>query len=183
MNTVDDVYGEEYFRSTNYADYFERKERYTRTAAEISDLLFKLGLLNKDTAIVDYGCALGFLVDGFHSSGYRAVGVDISSWARAEAEKRGVRVLASAAEVVSGDVLVALDVFEHMRDSEIKEVVETIEPKTLVVRAPVSTDGGKSFHLAVSRADKTHINCKTVEQWVTFFQDVGYSRCLKLNLY
>jgi len=74
-------------------------------------------------------------------------------------------------------------VFEHMSDETIKDVITTLEPKAMVVRIPSSTDGGKTFHLEVSRADPTHINCKTKEQWIVFFQGLGYRTFLKLNLF
>jgi hypothetical protein len=76
-----------------------------------------------------------------------------------------------------------MDVFEHMTDLQVGTVLRTSKAKAVLARIPSSTDGGKTFHLEVSRADPTHINCKTKEQWIEFFKSFGYQTFLKLNLY
>lgn len=184
--TVDPkAYDADYYRSSNYADYLERGDRYRKTAYELVDLLRKLNLVERDSSIVDYGCAVGFLLDGFKELGYSNVlGVEVSEWARQEAKTRGHRILESVTGMcLSPDLLISMDVFEHMTDKEVSRVILETSPKALLVRIPTSTDGGKTYHLEVSRADPTHINCKTKEQWIRFFRDFGYQTFLRLNLY
>lgn len=169
------AYGPTYFQSANYTGYLERGDRYQRTACEIIDILRKLGRLQKGSRIVDYGCATGMLIEGLKSEGYGAiVGVDISKWAREQAALRGLVVRASAREIGRADVLIALDVLEHMEDSAIAEVFHVLTPDTFLARIPVSTDG-HDFHLAVSRQDPTHINCKTKARWEAMFRELSYS--------
>lgn len=170
--TTSQSYGPDYFKSANYADYLERGDRYKRTACELVELLRKIGQLDDKSRIIDYGCAVGLLMDGLKEAGCsRVIGIDVSEWARNEAERRGHLVYRKFK--VRTDILIALDVFEHMTDSEIGDVFWANAPQTFVARIPVSTDG-KEFHLAVSRADPTHINCKTKEQWETMFRALGY---------
>lgn len=179
------TYDENYYRSSNYADYLERADRYKKTANELAGLLRSLGIIQRDSFIMDYGCAVGFLLEGFRELGYTNIlGVEISEWARQEAKKRGNKVV----ETVNGagffpDLLLSLDVFEHMTDKEVSNVILETSPKAMLVRIPSSTDGGKTFHLEVSRQDPTHINCKTKEQWIEFFRQFKYQTFLKLNLY
>lgn len=181
------TYNAEYYRSSNYADYLERADRYKKTASELADLLRKLGLVNNDSNIVDYGCAVGFLLEGFKELGFKSLlGYEISDWAIKEGRLRGNDIHTWGSfnyDPFGVDVLTALDVFEHMPDDQIVDVVKTLAPKAILARIPSSADGGKTFHLEVSRADPTHVNCKTKEEWIRFFTDLGYRTFLKLNLY
>jgi len=179
------TYDANYYRSSNYADYLERADRYKKTANELIGLLRSLGIVQRDSFIMDYGCAVGFLLEGFKELGYTNVlGVEVSEWARQEARKRDNKVIETVNGMsLSPDLLVSLDVFEHMTDKEVSRVILETSPKAMLVRIPTSTDGGKTFHLEVSRADPTHINCKTKEQWIDFFREFGYQTFLRLNLY
>lgn len=189
--TVDSkIYDENYYKTSNYADYLERGDRYKKTAYELAELLRSLNLIRPNSLIVDYGCAVGFLLEGFKELGYtNLLGLEISEWARTEAQKRGNVVWDSSnpdwlswvrQEI---ELLISLDVFEHMTDQEICNLLFLSKPKAILVRIPTSTDGGKTFHLEVSRADPTHINCKTKEQWIELFKSFGYQTFLRLNLY
>ena len=174
-------YTEEYFKTMNYSNYLERKDRYFKSAKELDDLLTRICLLNKDDVILDYGCALGFLMAGFREMGYRNVwGYDISQWAVQQSRSIGNNMLDSYAGF-RADVLVSLDVFEHMPDDEIAHVLDEIQSKVLIARIPCSTDGGHTFHLEVSRVDPTHINCKDKEEWIEVFKE-RYAFVTRLNL-
>lgn len=182
------VYTAEYYKTSNYADYLERADRYKKTAYELNNLLRLLNLVDKNSSIVDFGCALGFLIEGFKEVGLsQTVGVEVSDWARREAQNRGLTVFKFADDVIihkrQVDLLVALDVFEHMIDDEIEKSLRRLQPQALLVRIPCSTDGGKTFHLQVSRQDPTHVNCKTKDQWIEFLRGFGYCTFLKLNLF
>ena len=185
MSVDPKVYDVSYYKSSNYADYLERGDRYRKTAGELAGLLRSLGLIEEESLIVDYGCAVGFLLDGFKKLGYSNVlGVEVSEWAREQARTRGHKVVQSVNGLgLSPDLLISMDVFEHMTDQEVSRVILETLPKAILVRIPTSTDDGKTFHLEVSRADPTHINCKTKAQWITFFREFGYQTFLRLNLY
>lgn len=181
-------YSEDYYRTSNYADYMERADRYKRTASEIAELLRKLNLAGKNTSILDYGCAVGFLVEGLREVGYsQAKGFEISSWAAAQGRKRGLEIIEDL-EVfnepgTTTDVMLSLDVFEHMSNQQINTAVNAIKPNVIVARIPTAEKEGDTFHLEISRKDPTHINCKTTNQWIDLFRSLGYQTFLKLNLY
>jgi 2-polyprenyl-3-methyl-5-hydroxy-6-metoxy-1,4-benzoquinol methylase len=180
------VYTAEYYQSSNYADYLERADRYKKTAYELAGLFRTISLVDRDSLIIDFGCAVGFLIEGFREVGLKnAIGVEISDWARETAQKNGLSVYKSVddADFNQPDLLIAMDVFEHMTDQEIAKVLTKTNPRALLVRIPSSTDGGKTFALEVSRQDPTHINCKTKEQWIEFFKEFEYKTFLRLNLF
>ncbi len=177
-------YGEDYYKTLNYADYLGRQERYDKLAQELSDLLSKLSLVKRGgssrTDILDYGCAIGFLVKAFQNIGYDTHGYDISKWAVENAVTRSVD---NYYPNISYDVMTALDVFEHMQTHEIKKALKEIETNVLIVRIPCSMDGGKSFHLDVSKRDPTHINCKTKPEWIELIGRAGnFESMFRLNL-
>jgi hypothetical protein len=123
-------------------------------------------------------------MEGFREMGFpNCVGVEISQWAKEEGNKRGNDIRSSLDELEDRpEIVIALDVFEHMTISEVSKVLD-LNPKALIVRIPTSMDGGKTFHLEVSRQDPTHITCMTKEQWIQVFKNHGYETFLELNLY
>ncbi len=175
-------FDENYYTTVNYADYLDRYDRYEKLTVDIVDLLKKVGLQKKDSRILDYGCAVGFLVEALVKMGYKnTYGFDISEWAIKKAKEKGLNIVPEITKDFY-DVIYCLDVVEHMYDDEIHTFLSNFDTKAMVVRIPVSTDNGESFHLAVSRRDPTHINCKTKEQWKELFKKYGFENFLDINL-
>lgn len=172
-------YSEQYYRTTNYSDYQDREPRYHQMAREIFSALSSVGVINQKSRLLDYGCALGYLVNGFRKLGVVCEGFDISDHARIVAEGSGIQFVKEGIF----DLIMAMDVLEHMEDEEINVMLETFLAHRLLVRIPCSTDGGETFHLQISRNDPTHINCRTKTQWLEFFEQFGYRMFLPLNLY
>lgn len=177
------LYEEEYYNSLNYTDYLGRKDKYYNSAKEMAGLLESIGLLRKESAILDYGCAVGFLARSLMELGYTDVyGYDISDWAVKEAEKNGIRMLADLDYTHSFELMFCLDVLEHMDVDSIFALFRWIQPKALIVRIPVSTNGGESFHLDVSNKDKTHISCFEKSEWIQILHTAGFVVFLPLHL-
>lgn len=176
---TDNKYNEDYFKSANYSDYSERCERYIMTAKNIIYTLEALSFIDIDSRILDYGCAVGFLMEGFKKYGFKISGYDISDWAVAQARSRGLDIVDKLDRNV--DFMIALDVFEHMTDKEISTVLDTVQPPAMLVRIPCAEEG-TDFHLAVSRKDPTHINCKNKAAWKKYFKVHGFDTILKIKL-
>ena len=175
-------YTEEYYKSNNYTNYLSKKERYHRTADEIYQVFNKFGILNKDSTVLDYGCSLGFLIDGFEKIGIDKVyGYDISTWAIEQAKKSQCKILSTLEG--NFNLGIFLDVLEHMTDEDIHEVFSKIKFNAVLVRIPCAVEENPTeFYLEVSRADTTHIKCKTADQWIDFFNKLGYTKNLYLNM-
>lgn len=180
-------YDEEYYRSGNYANYMERGPRYGKLVEELDDLFKKLCIKEANTAILDFGCALGYVVEAFLKRGYeRSVGFDISEFAvRVGNERIGNEVLYTNKSVLgrSNDITLVLDVFEHMQIAEIQDVLLNLHSKYIIFRAPVSTKNGGPLHLEISQRDPTHITRLTKFQWSKLFSEYGFERQFNLNLY
>ena len=68
-------FNKEYYQSINYTDYTLREQKYEATAL---DILKMVEVSNQD-ALLDYGCALGFLLRGYRKAGIdNTYGFDIS---------------------------------------------------------------------------------------------------------
>ena len=178
---VRDHYNEAYYCSENYIDYHHREDKYNKLAKELYVYLLDRKLIDTNTTILDYGCAIGFLLCGLKKLGLKNIsGYDISTFATAIAKSKGVNIL----DTPHGDydIMFSLDVFEHMTDDEIITMFNYTSADTLVCRIPVAKGDDPNFYLEVSRADETHINCKNKEQWREFIYGLGYSIIIELEL-
>jgi len=175
-------YTEHYYTSNNYSNYLERYGRYEKLTLEIVDLLNKLNLISKNSTILDFGCAVGFLLESLNKIGYsNCFGVEISDWARNECLKKNLSVFKET-PIKKFDLLFVLDVLEHLTDSDIISNINKIKPKIIVLRIPVSEKEGENYYLDISRKDPTHINCKTKNQWKNLLKNLGFDVFLHLNL-
>jgi SAM-dependent methyltransferase len=174
-------YGKKYFESINYVNYLDRKNKYIKHAEDIKQLLESVSLLNPNSKILDYGCAVGFLLEGFKKQGYNNIhGFDISEWALEQCKNKNLNVFENF-QHESFDLITALDVFEHMTDKEIKSALNYFNTDTLLVRIPCSVDG-EDYHLDISKLDPTHCNCKTKNGWKKLFKSLGYDLFLNINI-
>ena len=176
------LYDEEYFTSINYSDYLSRYDRYKNLAKETSGLLSEISLINKNSNILDYGCAVGFLLRAYKELDYKNLyGYDISDWAKIEAKDSNVNLIDNIKDI-NFDVTFCLDVIEHMTDLEIDKWLSNFNTRALIIRVPVANTTGGDYHLKVSRQDPTHVNCKTKEEWKTLLKGYGFINFLNLNL-
>jgi 2-polyprenyl-3-methyl-5-hydroxy-6-metoxy-1,4-benzoquinol methylase len=177
-------YTESYYKSSNYSNYLEREDRYFKLAKEITHTLESIGLINSNTNIVDFGCAVGHLIKGIKRCGYtNVVGVELSDWARNVCQEKELTTHKNINDVKFNEYLLfGLDVFEHMNDFSLDQLMNTAKTQIIVGRIPVAIEGENNFYLEISRKDPTHINCKTKKEWITFFKNNKFNTILKLNL-
>jgi len=174
-------YDKSYYETDNYENYASREQRYHQLAAEVLQLLKQINLVAPESKILDYGCAFGFLMKGLIEHGQTNVsGFDISKYATSVARQSGLNALDKPDGMY--DIVFALDVLEHMTDAQIITMFCNVHAPIIIGRIPVSVDG-ETFHLDVSRRDKSHINCKTKDQWAQLLSSIGYTNILRLNLY
>jgi hypothetical protein len=171
--SLSDFFDENYYKSINYLDYTTREKKYSDTAKDLLDF-FKL---QPEDSILDYGCSIGLLMEGYKKLGINDVyGFDISKWAISESKKKNLNT-SDSLEILNNKsykLTTALDVFEHMFDDNLNEILPLINTEYLLVRIPVKLEGAEDYHLEVSRRDMSHVNCKTQEDWILFIENFGY---------
>ena len=159
------------------------------------DLIINLGI-QKQSRILDYGCAKGFLVKAFHLLGYPNVyGVDISSYAINNCDPAVRKQLFLKQEdfpliLNSGfDWLIAKDVFEHIPYSDLPATLTTLSFRVsnLFCAVPLGQDG--KYCIPEYEKDTTHIIREPLDWWCKTLEENGFSilnagytfGCLKTN--
>lgn len=179
-------YTEEYYRNSNYSDYLEREERYQKLGRDIENFLYSINLDLSELSVLDFGCSVGFLVKYLTKHTDSILGYDISEWAINYGLSQGVKNLTTSySDIISGekfDILIALDVFEHMEIEDIKKMLEDVFPEYLLVRIPVPFKDGEDYVLDISNKDPTHITKLSKSSWDGVLEDSGYIKLVDLNL-
>lgn len=176
---IREKFGSAYYRQLNYRDYLSRK--FDALAADLSGAL----KLTPEDRILDFGCGYGGLVAGLHAQGFKnTVGTDISQWSIEEGHRR-YRHLRKNLQFYNRDllrqphdILIMLDVLEHMPEYEVKSVLKLArkgKPRLFAIRIPVCSMEGEAFVLPVSNNDPTHICCHSKEWWHKRFQKARFS--------
>lgn len=187
---LDSFFTEEYYSSINYSDYALRKQKYKSTAEDIVKYFFPKSMEydhKGEYSVLDYGCAIGMLLDGVRDKTPHAslAGYDISQWAINNPVSDGLSLTNDSSILLEPhDLTTALDVFEHMFDADLVRLLDQLNTHKLLVRIPVkcNSDQTNDFHLEVSRRDRSHVNCKTKGEWIDFIEDQGYQYISTINL-
>lgn len=168
-----------YINSTksNYTDYREKK--FIGLANDLYPYV-------KNKSVLDYGAATGGLIYELTNRNVYCKGTDISYWAVEYGKKHynldnklyhyNPKLLADLF-----DVVLFLDVLEHIPDEELNTLLNMLQAKELIVRIPVSAYEGEDFVLEVSKNDKTHIQIHSKKWWLDLFSKYGYNIKVFLN--
>lgn len=117
------LYGDQYYLKTGYENYEKRFFQYR----DIFESLFAQRLkmirrYKKSGRVLDIGCAHGFLLEYLKKAGYECFGTDISEYAVEYAKKHfNIPIQLGDIDAINYpenyfDVIVMLDVIEHVRD-------------------------------------------------------------------
>lgn len=163
---------EQFYKTNNYSDYLSREVKYRSIVFELRPILNSLGITN----ILDFGCSVGFLVKHLNLLGFKCLGYDCSEWAVGYGRNFVTDELTfnSGAVTEEYNLVVFLDVLEHNDLSIVKQILETVRSKYILVKIPVRIVGEDDFFLEVSRRDETHITCFTVSEWRGLFATYGF---------
>ena len=185
-------YSESYYTQNNYASYLEREDRYKRLAKDLHYDLFRKINFDKELkgeAVLDFGCAVGFLVKALTKLGYDTYGYDISKWATDYAvkvvkneEDHIVTEFDNLCRSSSYKLMIALDVFEHLEEYELHDVLKKVFCDYILIRIPVTKKTGGKYILQVSENDPTHHIRWTKADWDLFFERHGFTQMFTLNL-
>jgi len=160
------------------AEYFKERNHDLEGKhwAEVNQWIAYFGL-DKTSKVLIYGCGLGQRVHCFRQLGIDAVGYEISKYARDNAYGLAKGNIYLSIPPVQFDLIVSVDVLEHMRDEEINH--DIIALNNLCQRAihGITYKDNHNFP-----KDKTHINGKVKEEWRNFLLKY-YDRVYDAPLY
>ena len=139
---------------------------------------------------------MGFVVRALNDLDYKWVyGYDVSEWAIQYGLENGivqsnVRLTSTKSHIIGSpgddvtprwDLTLALDVLEHLCQSELDEFIDELNTDYLLVRIPLAVNDGGKFVLTVSENDPTHITRLTRESWMQIF-NTRYIHLFNINL-
>jgi 2-polyprenyl-3-methyl-5-hydroxy-6-metoxy-1,4-benzoquinol methylase len=135
--------------------------KFVRNRAKDAQMMSKY----KKLSAIDYGAGCGVYSEEFRKAGFDIIAQDISKEHR-DYIRKNCPELKVVAKPVQRDLMLFVEVAEHMRDKEIVNAIELINPKIILFS---STSQKTDFD-----EEWNHINVKTQEEWVTFWLSMCY---------
>ena len=120
--------------------------------------------------VLDAGCAKGFLVEALRDRSIEAFGIDLSEYAISEV-RPDIRPYCRVASLVEPlcawyDLIVCIEVLEHMSDEEGRRAIANICKSTTDVLFSSSPD---------DLTEPTHVNVRPWSYWVERFFEEGFN--------
>lgn len=124
--------------------------------------------------ILDFGCAKGYYVRWLRQKGFKAIGLDVSSYALAKAFSDTKKYLFSTSKKPLAsfkdkefDLTIAKDVLEHLSEYKLKQTIKKLSriSKKLVVIVPICNPNRKYVNNK-DENDVTHNIRYTKKEWL-----------------
>lgn len=116
-------------------------------------------------SVLDFGCGTGVYSEIFRREGFNILGQDIFKSHR-DYCKENYPLLKVYQKPRQADLMLWIEVAEHMTDQEISKALEVVMPRIILFS---STPDKTSFD-----ADWGHINIKNEKDWIAMFKELGY---------
>lgn len=141
--------------------------------------------IQKTDKVLDFGCAKGFIVKALRLLDIDAYGVDVSKYAIDMVDssvREYCKLISGARDVLlferKYDLMIAKDVFEHLEESDLLELLATSKRfvnKMFVVVPLSSNDCSGKYIIPEYDNDVTHILAKSKSWWRDKFECAGWS--------
>lgn len=166
--TVSSDYDRRYYESGLGPRYDESEPHWRNFFGQVAEEIVRQ--LSPRT-VLDAGCATGFLVGALAERGVDSAGVDISEYAVSAAVRgaEGRLKIGSLTDGLEGrwDLIVCIEVLEHMQSLDIQRAIDNIcnsTDRVLFSSTPHDFD------------EPSHINVRPVANWVSWFAQRGFFR-------
>jgi len=182
MTSHKEEYDENYFENGEekgiscYSNYHWIPERTLVTASEI----IRKSHIEKIDAILDFGCAKGYLVKALRHLGYKSFGTDISKYALEKADEEVMGYLVNTNEYSfrkkEFDVIICKDTAEHISNKQIDgflKKISFITKKKAIFIIPLGN--GKRYNIPRYELDVTHKIKQSFGWWVKKIEDCGFN--------
>tara|TARA_B110000008_G_scaffold278891_1_gene324014 strand:- start:1765 stop:2430 length:666 start_codon:yes stop_codon:yes gene_type:complete len=143
--------------------------------------------IRKNSNILEFGCAHGFLVKCLKDFGVNAYGVDISSYAINNCPTD----ISNSLAVINGnninnaikktnfkkkkfDWVISKDVFEHITPTDLNILLKKISKITKQLFVIVPLGDNNKYRIKQYHLDKTHIVIKNEKWWINLFAKNGF---------
>jgi len=159
------------------------KKGYTKVSDRAVPAIIKFREFMKKNSIhigsvIDVGCAWGKSLEYWEKNGVIAVGVDVAKKAVSKNKRKRYKCYLSSATDLSifkdktFDLYMATDVYEHLREEDLKYAIEEakrITKKYLLIRPhPVLDKRGRA-----NINNALHLTVWSLEKWQKFFEENG----------
>jgi len=135
----------------------------------------------KDTDMVcDFGASKGYIIRALRLLDINAYGCDISEYAinNCDVTVKDYLKLSTTNNIIPFDTvfdfIIAKDVFEHIPESEIDNVITAIYEHSTNLFAIIPLGINNKFEIPAYALDKTHVLAKDVTWWFNKFEQNGW---------
>jgi len=172
-----ETFGENYYMNgiesgvSNYVDYKWLPELTLAMAKSFIDIFG----VEKESTVLDFGCARGYFVKALREYGVISYGVDVSEWAIKNCHEDIKPFVSNNLERLHlpFDHIFSKDVFEHIPMDELTTVLEklfSICTESVIIIVPLADSEGGKYIYPNDELDKTHIHRKTLQGWVDLIE-------------
>ena len=117
------------------------------------------------SSVIDYGCGTGVYSEVMRQEGFNMMALDVFKSHR-DYCKEQYSELKVIARPKAADMMLFIEVAEHMTDQEISNAIDVIEPRVILFSStPHSTENDEMWG---------HINIKQEAEWIAFWNVLGY---------
>ena len=124
----------------------------------------------KPESVLDYGCGTGVYSEVLRQEGFNIVGQDVFKSHR-DYCKENYPLLKVYQKPRESDLMLWIEVAEHMTDLEISKALEVVKPRVILFSS--------TPHKTEFDADWGHINIKSETKWIAMFRKSGYKQIEK----
>jgi SAM-dependent methyltransferase len=129
--------------------------------------------IHDEDTILDFGCAMGYLVKAFRLLGFRSYGYEISQYALENVPIDIQEYVYHGYTWVrkKWDWIICKDVFEHIPYNHINQVIKDMRScsRNIFIAVPLS-DNGMNYNEPAYEFDSTHIIREDLTWWSNIFQ-------------
>ena len=116
--------------------------------------------------VIDFGCGTGVYSEVMRQNGFNILAQDIFKSHR-DYCKENYPDLKVVARPKDADLMLFIEVAEHMTDEEIKEAIQKINPRLILFSStPERTDQDEMWG---------HVNIKQENEWIEMWNELGYN--------
>jgi 2-polyprenyl-3-methyl-5-hydroxy-6-metoxy-1,4-benzoquinol methylase len=117
------------------------------------------------SSVIDYGCGTGVYSEVLRMEGYNVMALDVFKSHRDYCKEQYIE-LKVIARPKAAEMMLFIEVAEHMTDQEIKNAIDVIEPRVILFSStPHTTENDEMWG---------HVNIKQEEEWIAFWNVLGY---------